>query len=45
MEHLDLVELLGIELDEARCAEIDRLDADALTALAEAIKRERRWPS
>jgi len=38
-----LLEVLGIELDEARKSEIERLSADGLIALGDRLRRERRW--
>lgn len=37
-------ELLGLEVDAARRAQLDALDAAALKALLDHLRRERRWP-
>ena len=38
-----LLEVLGIELDEARKSELERLSADGLIALGDRLRRERHW--
>jgi len=35
--------LLGLELDEARLAQLDRASVDELTALRARLRFERRW--
>jgi flagellar biosynthesis/type III secretory pathway protein FliH len=40
---LALAEVLGLELDEARLAQLDRASADELTALRARLRTERCW--
>ena len=41
---VDICELLGVALDEARNAHLDGLDVEALESLRERIKQSRSWP-
>jgi hypothetical protein len=40
----DLCEVLGLKLSEARRKSIEQMDRSALSALRQAIKKDRRWP-
>ncbi len=42
---LDLCEALDVDLTDERRAHVEALDAPALEAFIEALKRERRWPA
>ncbi len=41
---VDICELLGVALDEARSAHLDGLDVEALERLRKRIKQTRSWP-
>lgn len=41
---VDLCDVLGIELDDRRKAELDTLDAGGLDSLRQALKQGKRWP-